>query len=246
MLPSMCSVRAASRLAECLVVASLLLCLNVASAGQVSSTFFTIEVESALGSESWSISSADVDYNPLTETWSWDGAQIALGEVATLNQAFLTIVGDPQIALGFAITAGPEDTTVTITSAILSFDPLAGADGAASAGFTLTEAGGSPPASLLGLGGDLGSAYAAYYNVSPGTVFAEFIPALGTTTTTSGSGNTGGWVPIGDAVSNMQVVCSFTLSASDLASSTSNYLIIPEPAALAMFTIGALALLRRR
>lgn len=104
-------------------------------AGEVSSTFFMIEVESSLGSESWSIASADVDYNPATETWSWASTgALDLGDVARLDQAFLTIVGDPQIALGFAITAGAADTTVTITSAVLSFDPLVNPDGAASTG----------------------------------------------------------------------------------------------------------------
>lgn len=217
-----------------------------AQAGEVSSTFFAIEVTSDLGSESWSIASEDVDYNPATETWSWNASGIALGDVATLDQAFLTIAGDPQIAMGFALTAGAADTTVTITSAVLSFDPLVNPDGAASAGVTLTEAGGYPPASLVGLAGDLGSAYAAYYNVPPGTVFAEFVPALYTSTTTSGSGNTGGWVLISDTASSMQAQYSFTLSAMDLASGTSNFLIVPEPAALALLAAGALALLRRR
>jgi hypothetical protein len=212
----------------------------------VSTTFFSIDVESALGSESWSIASADVNYDPATETWSWSGNNISLGDVATLEQAFLTVVGDPQIALGFAIAAGEADTTVTITSTILSFDPLVNPDGAASAGVTLTEAGSNPPATLVGLAGDLGSVYAAYYNVPPGTVFAEFVPGLTTDTTISDSDSTGGWVLIPDTVSNMQVQYSFTLSAMDLASSTSNYLIVPEPAGLALLALGAVALLRRR
>ena len=91
-----------------------------------------------------------------------------------------------------------------------------------------------------------GSVYAAYYNVPPGTVFAEFVSGLTTTTTTSASGNTGGWVLIPDTVSNMQAQYSFTLSAMDLASSTSNYLIVPEPAGLALLALGAVVLLRRR
>ena len=215
-------------------------------AGEVSSTFFTIDVESALGSESWSIASADVSFDPDTDTWSWTGQNIGLGDIATLDQAFLTIVGDPQIALGFAVSAGAADTTVTITSAVLSFDPLVNPDGAASAGVTLTEAGENPPATLVGLAGDLGSAYAAYYNVPPGTVFAEFVTSLMTDTTTSGSGDTGGWVVIPDTVSSMQAQYSFILSAGDLASGTSNFLVVPEPASLAMLALGAGALLRRR
>jgi hypothetical protein len=237
-----------SRLALSLLVIGVLFCFSATAwAGEVSSTFFAIDVQSDLGSESWSIASDDVAYDPVTQTWHWQtpGA-IVLGDVATLDQAFLTISGDPQIAMGFAITAGQADTTVTITSAILSFDPLVNPNGAASAGVTLTEAGNNPPANLVGLAGDLGSVYAAYYNMPPGTVFAEYVSGLTTTTTTSASGNTGGWVLIPDTVSNMQVQYSFTLSAMDLASSTSNYLIVPEPAGLALLALGAVVLLRRR
>jgi len=247
MRPHRCPVCLGFRLALSLLAIGVLLCINApAWAGEVSSTFFAIEVQSDLGSESWSIASEDVDYDPLTQTWHWEASGIALGEVATLDQAFLTVVGDPQIAMGFAITAGEADTTVTITSAVLSFDPLVNPDGAASAGVTLTEAGNNPPANLVGLAGDLGSVYAAYYNTPPGTVFAEYVSGLTTTTTTSESGNTGGWVLIPDTVSNMQAQYSFTLSAMDLASSTSNYLIVPEPAGLALLALGAVVLLRRR
>jgi hypothetical protein len=224
-----------------------LLCTSATTlAGEVSTTFFLIDVESALGSESWSIASADVDFDPLTNTWSWTGTEIQLGQVATLNQANLVIVGDPQIALGFALTAGAADTTVTITSAVLSFDPLVNPDGAASAGVTLTESGGDPTASLVGLAGDVGSAYAAYYNVPPGTVFAEFVAGLTTDTTISASGNTGGWVSIADTVGNMQAQFSFTLTAQDQVSGTSNFLIVPEPAGLALLALGGVAALARR
>jgi hypothetical protein len=230
-----------------LAAALLVVCSATTLAGEVSTTFFTIEVESTLGSESWSIASEDVDYDPLTFTWSWNGANIALGNVATLNQANLVIVGDPQIALGFAVTAGVAETTVTITSAVLSFDPLVNPDGAASAGVTLTESGGEPMASLVGLAGELGSAYAAWYNVPPGTVFAEFVPGLATATTISDGGNTGGYVPIADTVVSMQAQYSFTLSAGDQASGSSNFLIVPEPAGLALLGLGGgIALARRR
>ncbi len=217
-----------------------------AVAGDVSTTFFAIEVESALGSESWSIASADVDFDPLTDTWSWEGANIQLGAVAMLGQANLIIVGDPQIAMGFALTAGEADTTVTITSAVLSFDSLVNPDGAASAGVTLTESGGVPTADLVGLTGNNGSVYAAYYNVAPGTVFAEFIPGLSTGTTISDADNTGGWVAIADTVTNMQAQYSFTLSAGDQGSATSNFLIVPEPAGLALLVLGGIAVFARR
>jgi len=220
--------------------------VGVVQAGTVSTVYFNVEVESALGSESWSIDSDQVDYDSETGTWNWSGSGISLGDVATLGQANLMIVGDPQIAMGFAITAGAADTTVTITSAVLSFDALNNPDGAATAGLTLTQTGGEPDAFLTGLAGDFGHAYAASYNVPPGVVFDEYVAGLTTTTTTSDNGNSGGLVGIPGLVSSMQSVFSFVLSAGDQASGTSNYLVIPEPASIALLAAAALFCTRRR
>lgn len=221
--------------------------LGTASAGSVSSVFFEIEVSSSLGNASWSIASNDpgVTYDPINHRWNWTGSGITLGNIATLDQAFLTIIGDPQIAMGFAMTAGAADTTVTINSAILSFNPLLNPTGAATAGLTLTQTGGAANAFLTGLAGNLGSAYAGYYNVPPGTVFGEYVSNLSTTTTTSGSGNSGGFVLIPGAVSSMQATYSFVLSAADQASGTSNFIIVPEPATIALLACG-LVVVRRR
>jgi hypothetical protein len=155
------------------------------------------------------------------------------------------IIGDPQIAMGFALTAGAADTTVTITSAALSFSPLMNPTAAASAGLTLTQTGGAANAYLNGLAGNLNHAYAADYNVPPGTVFGEYVTGLATTTTISGSGNSGGFVVIPGAVSSMQAVYSFVLSAGDQASGTSNFLLVPEPATLALLACGVLFARRR-
>ena len=232
-----------------LIIGAICVCAfgtDAANAGSVSSVFFEIQVNSSLGSASWSINSDDpgVIYNAGTQTWSWSDTVIGLGDVAILNQANLTIAGDPQIALGFALTAGAADTTVTITSAVLSFNPLLNPTGAATAGLTLTETGGAANAFLNGLAGDFGHAYAAEYNVPPGTVLGEYVAGLTTTTTTTGSGNTGGFVAIPGTVSSMQATYSFVLSAGDQASGTSNFIIVPEPATLAL--LGCVLLFARR
>ena len=219
-----------------------------ATAGTVSDVFFRIDVESTLGTEYFEVltSDPDVHYDPVTSTWWWRDSGISLGDVAFLNSAGLTIVGDPQMALDFALTAGAADTTVTIASAVLSFDALEDAFGLASVGVTLTETGGAPSASLIGLAGENGNAFAALYNiVPPGSVFAEFISELHTSTSTSDSDDTDGFIPFGETVTSMQTQYSFTLTAHDQASSTGVY-VIPEPATLALLVLGGLILGRHR
>jgi MYXO-CTERM domain-containing protein len=240
------------RLAVCravsvlVAVAALLCSSGVATAGDLSDTFFRIDVSNANDSAFFEVLSEDVEYDPELGGWSWSGLGIPLGEVASLDQATLEIIGDPQITLNFAMTAFALDTTVTISSAVLSFSPFVNPDGLASAGLTLTESNGDT-ATLTGLGGS-GNAYVANYNTPPGTLFAEFVPQLYVSQeygSTSGSGSTG-WLPIADTVTSMQAQYNFLLTAGDQASGTSVFVIIPEPAGLALLALGGLMLGRRR
>ncbi|MFQ5805472.1 MAG: PEP-CTERM sorting domain-containing protein [Phycisphaerae bacterium] len=217
------------------------------SAGELSETFFRIDVSNSNDSAFFEVLSQDVEWDPDLGGWSWSDVGITLGDIASLDQANLTILGDPQIGLNFAMTAFAQDITVTISSAILSFGPFVNPDGLASAGLTLTESNGDT-ATLTGLGGAGGSAYVATYNTPPGTIFAEFVPQLSVSEpygSVSGSASTG-WLTISDTVTNMQAQFNFILTAMDQASGTSIYVIIPEPASLALLALGGLALGRRR
>lgn len=190
------------------------------------------------------------------DTFTWFGAGIDItsdsGQViATLMNARVVAVSDPQIGVLFDVVAGASDTQFTINSGELSFPTITGATGVASAGLTVTDAGQDNGAIATGNGGTGGSAYQANYNgLAPaGTLFAEFIPSVVVSTpggTSTGSGSTGGFVNIANPVSSMSAQYSFVLSALDSASGTSNFVIIPEPASLTLLALGAMALIRRR
>ncbi len=238
------------RVSRALVMGAVALSLSsLAFAGSVSDTFFRIDVDNGVESASFEVDSSSpfVNYDPGTNTWSWTSAGqfIDLGNVASLDQANLMVVGDPQISMGFALTAGSLDTTVTITSAVLSFAPLGNASGVASTAMTVTDNNGDG-GQLTGVGGS-GSAYLATYNTPPGTLFSELVSGITVGPGSSGSANqnTGGFVPIAGTVSNMVAQYTFTITAGDQASGTSNFVIVPEPASVALLLVG-LAFCRRR
>ena len=246
-----CSARSGLGTVPILLAIGVLVCSGpLATAGDLSDIYFRIDVQSSVGTAFYEVPTSDpsVGFDPVTDTWTWTTTGVSLGDVATLNQANLTIVGDPRITLGFALTAGAADTTITISSAVLSFTPMVNPDGAATAGMTLTESTGDT-ATLTGLGGNNGSAYVATYNTPPGTIFAEYIQYMyqpDDWASISLSDGTGGLIPIADTVSNMQAQFSFLLTAGDQASATSNFLIIPEPASFALLAACGVLVLRRR
>jgi MYXO-CTERM domain-containing protein len=201
------------------------------------------------------------DYDPETQTWTWQmpeamefwAENVFLG---TLTQFDAMLVQDPEVNLDFAVQAGPEGSTFHIASSQIMFDPIDPAWGRASTAFTLTDSSGDfDGATLTGIGAT-GGAYLAQYNgwagnpMGPdGTTFAEGIFSM--------SAGPGGivdesynepelgysFIPV--PVDSMSSLISFDLSASDSASGTSTF-VIPEPSALALLALGGLALLRRR
>jgi len=203
--------------------------------------------EDGLGhSASYVVDLDDLTYDPDANMWSWDLAgpyELKDGDtvVATLNSGNCGYVDDPVIFFGFSVLAGNTDTTFTITSATLSFANMNPASAQASAGFSLTDAGGG--GSLLsGLLGGMG--YEADYNGA--TVFTQLVASYGTGggQTIANADNIGP-LPLAN-VFDMTSKVKFKLSANDLASGTNVYVIVPEPSMFAVAGVGALALLRRR
>lgn len=163
--------------------------------------------------------------------------------------------GDPEVNLNFSVQAGSSATTFHIASSLLSFPTISSPTGLANASYTLTDFN-FDGASLTGVG-ETGGGYLAQYNgwaghpAGPmGTTFAEGIFTMstfgGVVTQNYEYPAGGGQTAIGVPVSNMSSLISFQLSSNDLASGTSHFEIVPEPAAVALLVLGGVVFGRRR
>jgi uncharacterized protein (TIGR03382 family) len=188
-------------------------------------------------------------------TWTWhlptdyvihttDGTPLA-----TLTGCDLLYQNDPAVTLGFNVTnTSGVTTTFTFSSALLSFAPISGATGNASAGVTVTDGNGGGATFLGAYPGNF--AYRAQYNglVPAGTDFGYLISGP-VAAPVSGTGLASGSIPataIPGTVSSASTQFMFSLTAGDLASGTSVFNIVPGPGAGALLALGGLAAMRRR
>lgn len=173
-------------------------------------------------------------------------------QLGTLTSAFVETVSDPIVTLNFAVQAGAVMTSFTATSTILSFANIVNGVGTASAGVTADDTNGDGV--TLGLGASLPGMYVAKYNNSgipfsdlDGTTFADlhttpYFDPIGI----NQSAGTGPFQLVPGSVGNMQAGFDFTLSAGDIASGTSTFVILPAPGAAALLGLGGLMAARRR
>jgi len=214
---------------------------------------FRVDAVSALGSASYEVGVGDFSFNSELETWTWNlTAPIEMRSssgdlVATLNMASAFYVADPIVNLGIVVQAGGSATSFTVTSGLLSFSTINPAQGKATAATTVTDGDGDGAT----LTGNLsGKSYQAHFNgAAPGgTVFAGLTNGMAAGSNESNSTNESfGFAGMG-AVSDMSAQFSFTISANDLASGTSHFVVeaVPEPATMAVLAGGLGLLIRRR
>ncbi len=201
---------------------------------------FTFTVPEGLGAQGYEEYVMNV---PVT-IYSASGA--ALAEVKQLK---VGIDQDPDVWLYFSVrNANATPTSFTYTSNLVTFSPLVNPRAYATAGITLTDTD-SNGATLTGLYSG-GKAYRALYDNTTSTIQTwAYLCGSGTAATDSTSVWSDrvpalGWSSISGSVFNIQSQFSFSLSAYDEASGTSDFkvLAVPEPATMTLLGSSALAL----
>ncbi|MBW7904914.1 MAG: PEP-CTERM sorting domain-containing protein [Phycisphaerae bacterium] len=256
-------------------VGAVAVCVLITSAvspasASISNVIFKVRAESSLGVAEQEFYFADGAYGP-PGTFNWtlanSGGFTDLVDpnnnniIAALEDASTTIVETPapgvpyRVRTGFVLIAGAEDTTFTITSALLGFATVDAADAQARtfANITLTDGPGGNGSHLDGLADGGNAVYIGHYNgLAPlGTLFAGLIGGL---TISPGGGSASaseaqppvGFTPLGVAVSSLSNGWKFSVTANDNVSGNGTMLILPEPGTLALVALGLFAALRRR
>lgn len=222
-----------------------------AASADIGDPVVVFEAVNGLGTGSFTVNLDDGAWDG--DSWFWmamDPIEIRTDSgdlLVTLNEGSVFIDEDPVVGIGFAVAAGNADTVFTIQSSTVSFPTIFGAQGRASAGYTLTESNGDT-ATLTGqlAGGTLFEAntdLGTFTNLLTGP-FSEN-SAFGTNSGTDEYPGGGAFTLVGD-VSEISVKWGFELSAHDQASGTSVFVVVPAPASAGLLALGGLALGRRR
>jgi hypothetical protein len=236
------------------------LAISAPAMADFSGFLFEITASGSTGQDTFAVGIDEGEWDGDSYTWTlaesyefWAGGELLGVLSAEQGATAVAYQTDPVVNLSFSVTAGPNagGTDFTIKSALLSFPTILAADakGRASTSFTVTDGLDDDGATLTPLAAP--KAYLAQYNgfVPDGTTFTNLIDAIvvapeDTIGVSAEYPGGGAYELIGVDVNDMSAQISFTLSPNDLASGTSTFEIIPEPATFIL--LAGLALLRRR
>lgn len=235
--------------------AALLAIVAGTASADISTEIFRITAQLSDGREySWhqDLNEGDIDPNG-NYSWTLPDMVEVMDEqnnlVFRLESASLGIIADPVVSLNFGVVAGQQNTVFTISSANLSFAPIASAVGRASAAFSALDQNGDGVTFTPWANG----AYTSQYNAASST-FQNLFNAPLNNPVAFGAVNSNedfplvGFAPIVGAVADIESAWRFTLSAGDLAAGTSSFEVVPvpAPATAALLGLGVIASGRRR
>ncbi len=241
-----------------LVVGLLLLTGGNAWAEALPATAFLVRVDAAYGTDTGSVEYFFPVNTVIEGSYNWNLEEpvvimnatntLELTTVETLNLVFNA---DPAVTLNFSVVAGNYGSNITVTSAVITFDPIVKPYAYATAGVTVTD-NNLNGATLTGLLTN-GAAYEARYN-SPAVTWANLLtspviaPMAGSTSVNARRPLLPvQWEIIPATVDRISSQFKFHLTASDSASGTSRFeVIVPEPVSLSLLLMGSLLLLRNR
>jgi MYXO-CTERM domain-containing protein len=208
----------------------------------------TIHVSSQLGERTLVVTRAMGTWNSETGEYDYQRNSPLVIEndsgqrIATMNNLSMYCQSDPFVNLGFAFQSGAFPTTITISTGINTFPgPLTNPTASSSATMTLTDTDSNGATVAGGFGG---FAFRALYNGSA-SVYSSNVAAFGVPGGSNFSSQ-GFSNPIVGTASDIHTEFSFTISANDSVSGTSNFTVTPTPASFALLGLGGLSLARRR
>ncbi len=245
-------------LGNVLVVGLLLLTGSNALAEALPATAVLVRIDAEYGTDTGSVEYYFPVGTVIEGTYSWNldepvaimnaANTLQLTTVETLN---LVYNADPAVTLNFSVVAGNYGSNITVTSAVITFDPIVKPLAYATAGVTVTD-NNLNGATLTGLLTN-GAAYEARYN-NPAVTWASLLtspvvaPMAGSTSVSARRPLLPvEWEIIPATVDRISSQFRFHLTASDSASGTSRFeVIVPEPVSLGLLLLGSLVLLRGR
>lgn len=157
---------------------------------------------------------------------------------------------DPRVDLNFVLRAGSTASEFTITSSLMTFPTMSNPSAKSSVGISVTDRSRDANAVLSPLVGNNSVSY-SYVNGLPSdpgvSQFSELLQDDIVVATVGGT-QTGldaisNWTPVGMPVSSISAEVEFSLTARDLASGASTF-VIPEPCSLLL--LAGMALVTRR